>query len=307
MNGNKSGALARTSISNFLKGFLMGGADIIPGVSGGTMALIVGIYERLIDSITQLYSFAIALVTFRIEEAKKTFNQIEWSLLIPLGAGIGSAIFMLAHLITHFLTNYPVECRGLFFGLIAASLAIPWLRAKEKGPGKLLIATLACVFAFFSSGLAPQEITNPSMLHIFGAAAVAICAMILPGVSGSFLLLVLGLYAPTTEAIKSLDLGYIAVFGAGAVVGMGAFSRFLKWLLANHHDSTMAALIGLMAGSLRALWPWQTEERVLQAPMEGDPFGVVILLAVIGFIAVISLVVWEHRRQKPEVTQGISG
>ncbi len=307
MNGNKSGALARTSVANFFKGFLMGGADIIPGVSGGTMALIVGIYERLIESITQLYSFALTLVTFKVDEAKKIFNQIEWSLLIPLGAGIGSAIFMLAHLITHFLTNYPVECRGLFFGLIAASLAIPWLRAKEKGPDKLFIAALACVFAFFSSGLAPQEITDPSRLQIFGAAAVAICAMILPGVSGSFLLLVLGLYAPTTEAIKSLDFGYIAVFGAGAVVGMGAFSRFLKWLLANHHDTTMAALIGLMAGSLRALWPWQTEDRILQAPVDGDPFGPVILLAIIGFVAVTVLVIWEHKRNKSSLSHEISG
>lgn len=297
----------RTSITNFLKGFLMGGADIIPGVSGGTMALIVGIYERLIESITQLYSFAISLVTFKRDVANTIFKQIEWSLLIPLGAGILSAIFILANIITYYLANYPVECRGLFFGLIAASLAIPWLRAKEKGPDKLLIAALACVFAFFSSGLAPQEIADPSMLQIFAAAAVAICAMILPGVSGSFLLLVLGIYAPTTLAIKSLDLGYIAVFGAGAVVGMGAFSRLLRWLLNHRHDATMAALVGLMAGSLRALWPWQTELRELQVPAEGDPVTSVILLATIGFVVVMSLVVWEHKRNKPGATVTADG
>ncbi len=274
----------------------MGGADIIPGVSGGTMALIVGIYERLIEAITQVFGFAIAIVRFKFDEAKATFNQIEWSLLIPLAIGIVSAIFLLANIINHFLTNYPVECRGLFFGLIAASVAIPWLRAKDRGPSKIVIAVIACALAFFSAGLAPQEIPNPSALQIFGAAAIAICAMILPGVSGAFLLLVLGLYAPTTAAIKALDFGYIAIFGAGAVVGIGAFSRFLKWLLMNHHDATMAALVGLMIGSLRALWPWQTEDRILHMPSEGEPVSTVILLAILGFVAVTALVLWEHKR-----------
>ncbi|MFK7846237.1 MAG: DUF368 domain-containing protein, partial [Rhodothermales bacterium] len=243
MNGTNSKAQPSTLFTNYLKGFLMGAADIIPGVSGGTMALIVGIYERLIDAIAQIFNLAFSIVRFRFEESKKIYKETEWSLIIPLGIGILSAIFLLAHIINHFLTTYPIECRGLFFGLITASVAIPWLRATDRGPSKFLIAALTCAFAFFSSGLAPQVIPNPSALQIFGAAAIAICAMILPGVSGSFLLLVMGLYAPTTEAIKSLDFGYIAIFGAGAVVGMGAFSRFLKWLLANHHDSTMAALV----------------------------------------------------------------
>lgn len=275
----------------------MGGADIIPGVSGGTMALIVGIYERLIEAISQVFNFAFALVRFRFADAGKVFKKIEWSLILPLAVGIVSAIFLLASVINHFLTNYPVECRGLFFGLIAASVAIPWLRAKDRGPSKMLIAVIACAAAFLSAGLTPQEIPNPSTWQIFGAAAIAICAMILPGVSGAFLLLVMGLYAPTTAAIKALDFGYIAIFGAGAVVGMGAFSSFLKWLLANHHDATMAALVGLMIGSLRALWPWQTEEQVLHMPTEADPVLWVIVLGIIGFIVVSSLVWWEHNRK----------
>lgn len=301
MNGNKT--LTSSLISNYLKGFLMGGADIIPGVSGGTMALIVGIYERLINAITQVFSFAIALVRFRFDEAKKIFAEIEWSLIIPLAVGILSAIFLLASIINHFLINYPIECRGLFFGLIAASVAIPWSRAKDRGPANLLIAAVACAAAFFSAGLAPQEIPNPSIIQIFGAAAIAICAMILPGVSGAFLLLVMGLYAPTTAAIKALDFKYIAIFGAGAVVGIGLFSGLLKWLLKHHHDTTMAALVGLMIGSLRALWPWQTEDRVLHMPLENDPILIVIGLAILGFIAVTVLVMWEAKREK--LAQGI--
>ena len=296
MDGLNSDSLARISFFTFLKGFLMGGADIIPGVSGGTMALIVGIYERLIDAITHVFSFVIALVKFQFSEAGRLFKTIDWALLLPLVIGIGSAIFLLSHLITHFLTTYPIECRGLFFGLIAASVAIPWLRAQDKGPVNLALAIVACVVAFFSAGLAPKEVADPSALQIFGAATVAICAMILPGVSGAFLLLVMGLYEPTTAAIKSLDFGYIAIFGAGALTGIGAFSSFLKWLLANHHDSTMAVLVGLMAGSLRALWPWQDEARTLSLPETGEPVQSVILLAILGFAAVATLIWWEHSR-----------
>ena len=275
----------------------MGGADIIPGVSGGTMALIVGIYERLIAAISGAYSFVLAILRFNREEIGRAFKTIDWALLLPLGVGIGSAIFLLAHAIHFFLDNYPVECRGLFFGLIAASVAIPWLRVSKMGLAEWGVAIVAGLLAFFASSLTPLEIANPNALQIFGGAAVAICAMILPGVSGAFLLLVLGLYAPTTEAIKSLDLGYIAIFGAGAVTGMGLFSKLLQWLLDHRHDMTMAALIGLMAGSLRALWPWQSEDQSPYLPESGDNVSIVIGLAVLGFIAVSSLVLWERRRK----------
>jgi putative membrane protein len=276
----------------------MGGADIIPGVSGGTMALIVGIYERLISAITDVFTFVLSVFRFDATEIKSRFFAIDWRLLLPLGAGIGSAIFLLAHLINYFLNTYPVECRGLFFGLIAASVAIPLLRIRNLGLRELTLTIVACLLAFSASTLAPHEVVNPSAFQIFGAAAVAICAMILPGVSGAFLLLVLGLYNPTTEAIKSMDIAYIAIFMAGAATGIGLFSRILKWLLDLHHDPTMAALVGLMAGSLRALWPWQDASRALQAPEAGDAIIPVALLAVVGFILITTLVVWEHRRNR---------
>lgn len=275
----------------------MGGADIIPGVSGGTMALIVGIYERLIQAITDVFTFVLSCFRFNIPEIKQRFFAVDWKLLIPLGAGIGSAIFLLAHLIHYLLNTYPVECRGLFFGLIAASVAIPWLRAQNMGMRELLIAVIGGLLAFVFSSFVPREVANPTTWQIFGSAAVAICAMILPGVSGAFLLLVLGLYTPTTAAVKSMDIGYIAVFMAGAATGIGLFSRFLKWLLERHHDPTMAALVGLMAGSLRALWPWQDANRSLMTPETSDAILPVAILAVTGFALIMTLVIWEQRRK----------
>lgn len=287
----------------------MGTAEIIPGVSGGTVALIVGIYERLIDAITQAFVFAFTLVKFDTKAIGPQFKKIDWALIIPLLIGMGSAIVLLAQLLEHLLETYPVECRGLFFGLITASVAIPWLRVEHKNAGSALLVVLAAVAAFFATGLSPREIADPSYLQIFGGATIAICAMILPGVSGAFLLLVMGLYAPTMSALNARDLPYIATFMAGAATGIGAFSRLLKWLLDRYHDVTMAILAGLMIGSLRALWPWQQcaeiivpgkDEPVITncqmlMPSAADPVTVVLLLAAGGFILVASVVWWERK------------
>ena len=278
-------------------GFLMGGANIIPGVSGGTMALIVGIYEHLIEQITKVYGFALAFARFNRSEIIRTFKEIDLRFLIPLAAGIIAATFLLAYVIDYFLAVYPAECRGLFFGLIAASVAVPWLRIRSMGLSGWSAAIIAGLLTVFASSLKPMDIPDPNAFQIFGGAAVAICAMILPGVSGAFLLLVFGLYAPTTAAIKSLDLMYIGIFGAGAVTGMGLFSKLLQWLLDHKHDVTMAALVGLMAGSLRALWPWQTVEGALLLPGGDDSIFVVAGLALLGFVVVAFLVWYEHTRK----------
>ena len=289
----------------------MGTAEIIPGVSGGTVALIVGIYERLIDAITQAFVFAFTLLKFDTKAIGPQFKKIDWSLIIPLLIGMVSAIVLLAQLLEHLLETYPVECRGLFFGLITASVAIPWLRVEHKNAGAALLVALAAVVAFFATGLSPREIADPSYPQIFGGAMIAICAMILPGVSGAFLLLVMGLYAPTMSALNARDLPYIATFMAGAATGIGAFSRILKWLLDRYHDVTMAILAGLMIGSLRALWPWQQcaeiivpgkDEPVITncemlLPTASDPVSMVLLLAAGGFILVASVIWWEHNRR----------
>ena len=293
------------------RGFLMGTAEIIPGVSGGTVALIVGIYERLIEAITQSFAFAFTLLRFDKEAIGPQFKKIEWTLIIPLLLGMGTAIILLAQLLEHLLETYPTECRGLFFGLIMASVAIPWLRVEHKNAGSFLLVILAAVTAFFATGLSPREITDPSFPQIFGGAMIAICAMILPGVSGAFLLLVMGLYAPTMSALNARDIPYVITFMAGAATGIGAFSRLLKWLLDRYHDVTMAILTGLMIGSLRALWPWQQCREIIVPgkdepvitncdmllPTESAPVTSVVLLALAGFVIVSGVLWWEHNRK----------
>jgi putative membrane protein len=277
----------------------MGGADIIPGVSGGTMALIVGIYERLIASLSRLFASLTSLIRQDVPGARSTFQKVEWSFLLPLGVGIVTAIAIGARIIRPLLEHYPAQSNALFFGLVAASLAVPWLRIQRFGLREGLTAVFAAVIAFLFTGFPESAVADPPLLRVFGSAAVSICAMILPGVSGAYLLKVLGLYEATLEAITHFDVFYIATFGAGAAIGLGMFSRLLNWLLNTHHDLTMAALIGLMAGALRALWPWLSPERELRLPESGDPFTSVLLLFVLGFVLVAALTWWGSRRIAP--------
>ncbi|HEV2149343.1 MAG TPA: DUF368 domain-containing protein [Longimicrobiaceae bacterium] len=282
---------------HFAQGLLMGTADIIPGVSGGTMALIVGVYERLIDSISNFFTAVAAPLRGDTARARQALGEVEWGLVIPLALGIVTAIGIASRIIPPLLERYPAEARGLFFGLVAASIAIPWLRLRSRGPRMLAVVAAAAVLAFVLVGLpATHAGGDPSLPRVFGSAAVAICAMILPGVSGAFLLEVMGMYEPTLRALKEMNPAYVLTFVAGAATGIGLFSKLLDWLLEHRHDLTMAALVGLMAGSLRALWPWQEAGREVRLPGPGDPVAMVLLLAALGFAAVGALVVWEARQ-----------
>lgn len=273
---------------HFSQGLLMGTSDIIPGVSGGTMALIVGIYERLIASVRAGLTLPVTL--FRGWEAtRRQFSEVEWRLVLPLAAGIVTAIVIASKFIPYLLETYPAECRGLFFGLIAASLLIPWRRIGTAGARELALMAAMAVLAFVLTGLPENEAHDPGLLRVFLSASIAICAMILPGISGAFLLLVLGMYEVTLEALNALDLAYIGVFVLGAAVGLGLFSRLLHYLLDRHHDLTMAALLGLMAGSLRALWPWLSDDRELLYPTVEPASLVVLGLALLGFALVLGL------------------
>jgi putative membrane protein len=274
---------------NFLFGILMGAADIVPGVSGGTVALIVGIYERLIASVRGVATAVVTMLRGQPRAGLSLMRDVEWGLVVPLGIGILAALAAGARVILPLLEGYPIETRAVFFGLIAASLPVPWRRIGERRPVHYPIALVAAVIAFALVGIPPREIVDPSLVIVFLAATVAICAMILPGVSGSFLLLVMGMYEPTLRALNALYLPYIAVFATGAAIGLGAFSKLLHYLLRTHHDVTMAALVGLMAGSLRAIWPYQDETRNLQAPPSVESILVVALLAAIGFAIVYGL------------------
>lgn len=286
---------------HFAQGLLMGGADVIPGVSGGTMALIVGIYERLLHAVSAVFSAVAAVPRGDLAGARRSFAEVEWRFILPLGAGILTAIVAGSRVILPLMERYPEEARGLFFGLVAASVAIPWMRIQRPRALEYALVPVAAILAFVLVGLPPTEVRDPSMPRVFVSASVAICAMILPGVSGSFLLAVLGMYTVTLAALRDFDLVYIIVFAGGAAVGLGVFSKLLSWLLERRHDVTMAALVGLMAGSLRALWPWQEDDRTLHLPGAGDPVASVVVLLAAGFVFVTVLTWWGRRRLEEAV------
>lgn len=276
-----------------LYGVLMGGADVIPGVSGGTMALIVGIYERLVSALSSAVSFGLALLQLDINAARTHWTAVPWRLIVPLLGGIGVAILGGAKVIPPLMEVYPASMRGLFFGLVAASLLIPACRIERVTTLRIGIGGACAIGAFFLTGLPALAVSDPSLLRVFFSATVAICAMILPGVSGAFLLEALGIYTPTLEAVNGLEWGYVLTFVLGAAVGLGTFAKLLDLLLAHRHDATMAALVGLIAGALRALWPYGADARVLRGPEPGEPILPVVILAVAGFGIVVALLVWS--------------
>ncbi len=277
------------SLLHYGQGLMMGAADIVPGISGGTVALIVGIYERLILSIRALASVPVDVVRGSVRSARGRIGEVYWWLVIPLGLGIVTALLVGARFIPEILERFPVESRALFFGLIAGSLIIPWARIDRVRNIHYLAALVAAVVAFLIVGFPPREVMAPALPIVFLAASIAICAMILPGVSGSFLLLVMGMYEVTLNALNARDIPYVAVFILGAVVGLGVFSKLLGYLLDRHHDLTMAALVGLMLGALRALWPWVAEDRALQLPPGLDMVMIPLALAMAGFLFVFGV------------------
>ena len=268
---------------HFIRGFLMGSADVVPGVSGGTVALIVGIYPRLIDNVRRGAGALAAFARLRFSDGVDRLRAIEWGFLLPLLAGIAVALVSLAHLIEGLLEDYPVEMSGLFFGLVFASVFVAWKMVREWDPAKMAIVVAVAIGAFFILGLRSGEAENPATWVFFVSGAVAICAMILPGVSGSFLLLMLGMYEAVLGAVNDRDVAVLLVFIVGAVVGLALFSSVLHWALEHHHDVVMAAITGLLAGSLRVLWPWPNgiDGPELSGPI-ADEFAAPFLLAVVG-------------------------
>lgn len=271
---------------NVIRGFLMGSADVVPGVSGGTIALVLGIYERLVHAIRTGAGALAAILRGRLGEALSRAKGVEWRLLLPLLAGIALAIVSLAALIEHLLEEQPTNTAAVFLGLVSGSILIAWPLVEEWTAVRYTVAVAVAVAAFVLLGLRSTELGDPALLFFFGAGAIAIIAMILPGISGSFILLMLGMYDAVIGAVNDRDLAVLAVFATGALIGLALFSTVLDRLLRNHHDTVMAALIGLMAGSLRVLWPWPdgTDTANLGAPT--DPL-MPVLFALVGFVAVL--------------------
>ncbi len=283
------------------RGFCMGAADIVPGVSGGTIALVFGIYERLLSNVRMgakaLGSFAKADVSKGLDRLR----TVEWSFLIPLGVGLIAAVLALSSIIDGLLEDAPEAMAGLFFGLVLGSIVVAWKLVRNRGTTELGIMLGVGIVAFFLLGFQSGPVSDPALPIYFGAGAIAICAMILPGISGSFLLLMMGMYAAVLEAAHELDFAVLAVFGVGAIVGLAFFSTGLGWLLDRFHDLVLAALIGLMIGSFRVLWPWPhgvgiisdvEDESIPGTGLElpgADEWLVPTALAAIAFVVVVAV------------------
>lgn len=238
-----------------LKGMGMGAADVVPGVSGGTIAFIVGIYDELINSIKSINLESLKL--FFSGKWATFWKKINGNFLFFLLAGIGISVFSLAKLITWLLVNQPILVWSFFFGLVLASTWFVSRDIKEWKSWKTWVAfVIGAVVAFYITVATPAE-TPSNLLFIFLCGAIAICAMILPGISGSFILVLLGKYFFIMDAVKTLDVVVIAVFGAGAFIGITSFSRVLSYALAHFRNITLAVLTGFMLGSLNKVWPWK--------------------------------------------------
>jgi putative membrane protein len=291
------------TVTNLVRGALIGVAEAIPGVSGGTVALIVGIYETLINAIANAVLSARQLVGLGAGKASAraaaaTFRGLPWRILVPVAIGMAIALILGARFIEPLLEEHPVQMRALFFGLVLAGVYVPAHMVIRTAPGgwrptDLAVGAVAAIFLFGLTGVPPANVTDPGPIVIVLAAAVAICALVLPGVSGSFLLLSIGMYEKTISAVNDRDFGYIALFGFGAVIGLASFVTLLKWLLANRARITLVIITGFMTGSLRALWPWQSADRDLLAP--STDIGMVVLLSAAGLLAVVGLILVECR------------
>lgn len=278
-----------------LKGMAMGAADVVPGVSGGTIAFIAGIYDELINSIKSINMHSLKLLfTGKIAAFWKAVNG---NFLFALLLGIAISVFSLAKLITYLLLNEPVLVWSFFFGLVLAST---WFVTKDiKGWNWKTVAGFVggAVIAYYITVATPAE-TSTNLMFIFLCGAIAICAMILPGISGSFILVLLGKYFYVMEAVKTLDLVVLGVFAFGAALGITSFSRVLSYALKNFRNITLSVLSGFMLGSLNKVWPWKEVEKLVLDGHEvmiehniapNTEVAEAIVLMLIGFILVYVL------------------
>lgn len=279
-----------TLLLNTVRGFLIGTAEVIPGISGGTVALVVGIYERILAQVALVARIFVGLRSG--PGALKKFRELDWGLLLPVATGMFTAIFIAAATIEPLLESHPEIMRALFAGLIAASIAVPFRMLGKWGLKHYLVGLSAAFFAFGLTSLPRAAAQEPAALVVFLTAMIAVCALVLPGVSGSFFLLTIGMYQPTLAAVNDRDFGYLAIFILGAIAGLLSFAVFMQFLLKRFRAFTLAAMTGLMLGSLRALWPWQDENSQM-LPAQ-DP-ALPILMFVIGIGAVVALIVVEEK------------
>ena len=278
-----------------IKGACMGAADVIPGVSGGTIAFIMGIYDEFVGSIARIDAAAVKMLfSGRIRDFWKHING---GFLLSIVLGIGVSVVSLAGLMQTLLTNFPIQTWAFFFGLIVASSIFILRGTSGWKAGDFGFLALGLVLGVTVCTLSPTQ-TPDALWFIFLSGALAICAMILPGISGSFILLILGKYqyimGVITNVVSGVDLGrnllILCIFMAGAVVGILGFSKFLHWLLARWHRATLIVLAGFIIGSLVKVWPWSNAEAMEQVSRCGGYlWGWALLFAVIGFCLVTGI------------------
>lgn len=237
----------------YAKGLAMGAADVVPGVSGGTIAFISGIYDELLRSIARVPEATLSLLRGRIRDAWQMANA---TFLLVLLCGIMTSILSFARLITYLMAQHPIPLWSFFFGLILVSTYVVGREIGRWNWTRVLSFALGLAFAYWITVAAPMQ-WGSDLQTLFLAGAIAICAMILPGISGSFILLLLGLYSVVLGAVKEFDLLVLAVFASGCLVGILSFARLLSWLLSRWPDLSLAFLTGLMLGSLNKVWPWK--------------------------------------------------
>jgi putative membrane protein len=267
----------------------MGAADIVPGVSGGTMAFILGIYKELLNSIKSADSHLLRLLlTLRFREAS---NYFPWRFLAAVGVGIFMAILTLAKVLETQLETNPTKVWSFFFGLVLASIFTVARSIKVWKPLLILITAISCLVSYSILGVTPTT-TPETAWFLFLSGAIAINAMILPGISGAYILVLLGKYKYILSAVNSRDILTLAIVIAGAAIGLTTFVRLLSWLLDKYRNITMALLTGLMIGSLRRLWPWKDDANIMTPILPESIDGEILLsiaIATAGMIAILML------------------
>ena len=287
-----------------LKGLAMGAADVVPGVSGGTIAFISGIYEELLSSISNVNLGLFK--TLKNEGFNAAWAQLNGGFLASLFLGIFISIVSLAKAIKYLLENEPILLWSFFFGLVLASIIYIAKQIKKWNILSFIVLIFGAFLAFYITTLNPLVSENSSYIYIFIAGAIAICAMILPGISGSFILVLLGAYKPVLNALNNKDIKTVLIFIAGAIIGLLTFSRILKWLFKHYKEITLAGLTGFIIGSLNKIWPWKetltwrrnshgvevpfNQQSVSPFTFDGDAQLIMaVALAAVGFIIILGM------------------
>lgn len=291
-------------------GALIGLVELVPGVSGGTVALVLGVFDRLVASASHLIGGVVQLAVKRDRHsAGRRLAHVEWGLVLPLAVGMLLALFTLSKPLHTFVDTQPMISSALFLGMVSASLLVPITMAREAGPSTAIsriggpaAVSVVAVAVFLLLGLPSLQVEDPAGWVVALSGTVAVCALALPGLSGSFILLTFGMYEPTLEAVSTRDGGYLALFIGGAVLGLVSVVQVLAYLLRVHRRATLLVATGLILGSLRALWPWQDDSALL-AP---DDAWAGPLLACLGGAALVLLLWWRERRSQRSAARATS-